>query len=34
MLPRIIQKEYNDRVIYKKKMLEAEQMYANTKDKK
>jgi len=34
MLPRIIQKEYNDRVIYKKKMLEADQMYANTKDKK
>ena len=34
MLPRIIQKEYDDRVIYKKKMLEAEQMYANTKDKK
>ena len=34
MLPRIIQKEYDDRVTYKKKMLEAEQMYANTKDKK
>ena len=34
MLPRIIQKEYNDRTIYKKKMLEAEQQYANTKDKK
>ena len=33
-LPRIIQKEYNDRTIYKKKMLEAEQMYANTKDPK
>ena len=34
MLPRIIQKEYDDRVTFKKKMLEAEQMYANTKDKK
>ena len=34
MLPRIIKREYDDRVIYKKKMLEAEQMYANTKDKK
>ena len=34
MLPRIIQKEYNARTIFKKKMLEAEQMYANTKDKK
>ena len=34
MLPRIIQKEYNDRTIYKKKMLEADQMYANTKDPK
>jgi DNA polymerase elongation subunit (family B) len=33
-LPRIIQKEYNDRTIYKKKMLEAEQQYANTKDPK
>ena len=33
LLPRIIQREYDDRVIYKKKMLEAEQMYANTKDK-
>ena len=31
-LPRIIQREY-DRTIYKKKMLEAEQQYANTKDK-
>ena len=31
-LPRIIQKEYNDRAVYKKKMLEADQMYANTKD--
>ena len=34
MLPRIIQKEYDDRVTFKKKMLEAEQMYADTKDKK
>ena len=34
MLPKIIKREYDDRVIYKKKMLEAEQMYANTKDKK
>ena len=34
MLPRIIQKEYDDRVTFKKKMLEAEQQYANTKDKK
>ena len=33
-LPRIIQKEYNDRTVYKKKMLEAEQQYANTKDPK
>jgi len=33
-LPRIIQKEYNDRTIYKKKMLEAEQQYADTKDPK
>tara|TARA_Y100001973_G_scaffold82268_1_gene121558 strand:+ start:1 stop:1188 length:1188 start_codon:yes stop_codon:yes gene_type:complete len=33
LLPRIIQREYDDRVIYKKKMLEAEQQYANTKDK-
>ena len=34
MLPSIIKREYDDRVIYKKKMLEAEQQYANTKDKK
>ena len=33
-LPRIIQKEYNDRTVYKKKMLEAEQQYADTKDPK
>ena len=33
-LPKIIQKEYNDRVGYKKKMLEAQQQYENTKDKK
>ncbi len=33
MLPSIIKREYDDRVIYKKKMLEAEQQYANTKDK-
>jgi len=34
MLPRIIQKEYDDRVTFKKKMLEAQQQYANTNDKK
>ena len=33
MLPSIIKREYDDRVIYKKKMLEAEQKYIDTKDK-
>jgi len=33
MLPSIIKREYDDRVIYKKKMLEAEQQYIDTKDK-
>jgi DNA polymerase elongation subunit (family B) len=34
ILPQIIEKEYNDRVTYKRKMLEAQQRYENTKDKK
>ena len=33
-LPAMLEKEYNDRVTYKKKMIEAQQQYQKTKDKK
>ena len=33
-LPKIIQKEYNDRIKYKQLMLQAEQKYADTRDPK
>ena len=34
MLPKLMRKMYDDRVIFKKKMLEAKKLYEETKDKK